>query len=175
MELEFGKKVRVGNFYILKHSKSLTKSEQKKLRSASNIPEDVQKCLDRMSLPYIKVSTITDSWSVEFVIGMSFYNALNAVRVVMDGEGNRQLYGVEAKNIEAMLVAMFADTSVVGDYEYQKAKQELLSAFLERASKTAVENTDAADSQKAIDEEAAKIEEKERVVEIANAVQKIAK
>ncbi len=173
MELEFGKKVKVGNFYILKYSKALKKAEQKKLRTASGIPEDIQKHLDRMSLPYIKVATVTDSWSVEFVIGMSFYNALDKVNVVMDGEGNRQLYGVEAKNIEAMLVAMFADTSVVGDYEYQKGKQELLSAFLERVSKEAVDNTNEEESAKALEEEAQKEEFKGNLLKVGDAVKEL--
>ena len=43
--LEFGKKVQVGNYYILKYSKSLSKAEVKRLRSAQNIPADIQKHL----------------------------------------------------------------------------------------------------------------------------------
>lgn len=175
MKLEFGKKVKVGNFYILKYSKSLTKTEQKRLRTANNIPTDVQKHLDRMSLPYIKVSTVTNSWSVEFVVGMAFFDALNAVNVVMDGEGNRQLYGVEAKNVEAMLVSMLADTSVVGDFEYQKAKQEILTAYLDRASKEAVKNTDEKESEKALDEVAEHEELRSQVAEMCKGVGKIAK
>lgn len=143
MELEFGKKVSVGNYYILKHSKSLTKNEVKRLRTANNIPADVQKHLERASMPYIKVATVTDSWSVDFVIGTSMYEALDTVKVVMDGEGNRQLYGVEAKNVEATIVAMFADTTTVGDYEYQVEKQKLLVAYLNRASKAKNEAADA--------------------------------
>lgn len=143
MELEFGKKVSVGNYYILKHSKSLMKNEVKRLRTANNIPADVQKHLERASLPYIKVATVTDSWSIDFVIGTSMYDALDGVKVVMDGEGNRQLYGVEAKNVEATIVAMFADTTTVGDYEYQVEKQKLLGAYLDRASKAKNEAADA--------------------------------
>ena len=37
--------------------------------------------------------------------------------------------------MEAMFVAMFADTTVVGDFEYQVAKQKLLREYLDRASK----------------------------------------
>ena len=152
MELEFGKKVRVGNYYILKHTKSLTKNEVKMLRAANNIPADVQKHLERASLPYIKVATVTDSWSVDFVIGTSMYDALDGVKVVTDGDGNRQLYGVEAKNVEATIVAMFADTTTVGDYEYQVEKQKLLVSYLDRASKAKNEATDAGKN----DEELAK-------------------
>lgn len=161
MELEFGKRVRVGNFYILKHSKSLTKSEQKTLRAAEKIPEEVQEHLSRASLPYIKVSTITDSWSVQFVCGTSMYNAINNLHIVMDGDGNRQLFGVEAKNTEAIFVAMFADTTTVGDFEYMKEKQKLLSAYLERESKRRNKKEDAGK-----DTEALKKEGEEAVQEI---------
>ncbi len=153
MELDFGKKVSVGNYYILKHTKSLTKNEVKRLRAANNIPADIQKHLERASLPYIKVATVTDSWSVDFVIGTSMYDALDSVKVVMDGEGNRQLYGVEAKNVEATIVAMFADTTTVGDYEYQIEKQKLLVAYLDRASKARNEAADTGKSDEELTKE----------------------
>lgn len=142
MIVEFGKKISVGNYYILKHTKSLTKNEVKRLRAANKVPADVRKHLDRATLPYIKVATVTDSWSVDFVIGTSMYDAFDSLNVVMDGEGNRQLYGVEAKNVEATIVAMFADTTTLGDFEYQVEKQKLLTAYLERASKKMNEKTD---------------------------------
>lgn len=153
MELEFGKKVKVGNFNILKYSRSLSKSEMKRLRSAAQIPEEVQKHLERSSLPYIKVSTLSDSWSVEFVCGTTMYNALDSLTIVMDGDGNRQLYGVEAKNTEAIFVAMFADTTTLGDFDYQVAKQKLLSEYLERASKAANEKADEGKSEEEIAKE----------------------
>ena len=74
------------------------------------------------------------------------YDAIDALRVVMDETGERQLYGVEAKNAEAMFVAMFADTTVVGDYEYQVAKQKLLSEYLDRAGKELNKKADAGKS-----------------------------
>ncbi len=153
MEVEFGKKVKCGNFYILKHTKSLTKNEVKLLRSANKVPADVQKHLDRATLPYIKVATVTDSWSVDFVIGTSMYDAFNSLNVVVDGEGNRMLYGTEAKNAEATIVAMFADTTTVGDFEYQVEKQKLLTAYLERASKKMNEQADEGKSEEELAKE----------------------
>ena len=136
MKLEFGVKVKVGNYYILKYAKGLGKKELSRLRNASGIPRKVQKHLSNgRTLPFIKVGTISGSWSVEYIMGTSMYDAIDALRVVMDEAGERQLYGVEAKNAEAMFVAMFADTTVVGDYEYQVAKQKLLHEYLDRASK----------------------------------------
>lgn len=146
MKLEYGVKVRVGNFYYLKYTKSLGRKELATLREAQNIPAEVQKHLQRASLPYIKVSTVSGSWSVEFVAGTVMYDALDSLNVVFDGDGVRQLYGTEAKNAEATFVAMLADTTTVGDYEYQVAKQKLLSEYLERAGKRLNEKCDAGKS-----------------------------
>lgn len=141
--MEFGKKVKVGNFYLLKYSKSLSSKELSKLRDAADVPAEVRKYLSRGSLPYIKVSTVTDSWSVEFVMGMNMFNVLDGVKVVHDGEGVYQLYGTEERNVHALLVGMFADTTTLGDVEYNVAKQKLLSEYVDRASKAAVSAVEA--------------------------------
>lgn len=147
MKVEFGVKVHVGNFYFLKYSKSLSKKDLAVLRKALNVPEDIKKHLQRGSLPYIKVSTVTGSWSVEFVVGTTMFDALDGLKVVVDDRGVRQLYGVEGKNTEAIFVAMLADTTTVGDYEYQVAKQKLLSEYLDRAGKKQNEKEDAGKSE----------------------------
>lgn len=134
MKLDFGKKVHVGNFVFFKYNKSLSGKDARMLRSLDGCPASVKESLSRGKLPYIKVMTVSMSWSVEFVYGTSMYNALDAVKVVFDDEKVYQLSGVEAKNVEAIFVAMFADTTTVGDYDYQVSKQKLLSEYLERAS-----------------------------------------
>lgn len=141
--MEFGKKVKVGNFYLLKYSKSLSSKELSKLRDAADVPAEVRKYLSRGSLPYIKVSTVTDSWSVEFVMGMNMFNVLDGVKVVHDGEGVYQLYGTEECDVHSLLVTMFADTTTLGDIEYNVAKQKLLSEYIDRASKAAVSAVEA--------------------------------
>lgn len=77
MQLEHGKKARVGNYEVLKYSKSLSKKELKQLREGATdeLPAAVKECLQRSSLSYIKVSTISGSWSVEFVVGTTMYDA----------------------------------------------------------------------------------------------------
>lgn len=147
MKLEFGKKVIVGNYYVLKYGKNLSKSELKELRNKDRVPREVRDCLQRRTLPYIKVGTTSGSWAVEFVMGTTMYNALDALHVVVDDEGVRQLYGVEKKNTEAIFVSMMADTTTVGDYEYQVAKMKLLSEYLNRASKKKNEEADAGKSE----------------------------
>lgn len=154
--MDFGVKVKVGNYQILKFSKSLSKSEAKKLREMEKVPADVQKHLQRASLPFIKVSTLSGSWAVEFVIGTTMYGALDELHVVHDASGNYMLMGNEKKNAEAMFVAMLADTTTVGDFEYQAAKQKLLSEYLDRASKKLHEKADAGKSEDDLKEESEK-------------------
>lgn len=145
--MDFGVKVKVGNYQIVKFSKSLSKSEAKKLRSIDKIPADVQKHLQRASLPFIKVSTVSGSWAVEFVIGTTMYEALDELHVVHDAAGNHTLMGNEKTNAEAIFAAMLADTTTVGDFEYQTAKQKLLKEYLDRASKKLNEKADAGKSE----------------------------
>ena len=135
MKIEFGVPVHVGNYVIKKYNRTLGRKELAELRRISGIPENVAKSLERGRLPFIKVSTASGSWGVEFVIGTTMYEAIDSMKVVMDADGNRMAYGIEGKNMEAMFVAMFADTTVVGDFEYQVAKQKLLQEYLDRASK----------------------------------------
>ena len=135
MKLEFGRPVAVGNYTVTKINRTLSGKQVKALRMQSNVPAEAAKWLERAKLPYIRVSTSSGSWSVEFVIGTTMYNAIDSMNVVMDADGNRMAYGIEGKNMEAMFVAMFADTTVVGDFEYQVAKQKLLHEYLDRASK----------------------------------------
>lgn len=153
MELEFGKKVACGNYYILKKSRSLSKAELKKLRSANGIPAEVQKHLQRGSLPYIKVSTLSESWSVEFVVGMTMYAFIDATHVVMDDEGNRMVFGDDRALMENIFVQMMTDTTLVGDKEYRLGKLKLQQEYLDRESKRQVEAADAGKSEEQLRKE----------------------
>ena len=146
--MDFGKKTKCGNFYILKYSKSLSKAELKKLRDASGIPADVQKHLQRGSLPYIKVATVSDSWAVEFVYGTTMFNAIDELPTT----GN-EVTGIPGKNAEALFVTMYADTSTIGDEEYRKAKVKIMEEYLDRASKAANEAADAGKSEEELQKE----------------------
>ena len=137
MELPFGKKISVGPYTVLKYSKSLSKKEVKELRDAANIPADIQKHIQRGSLPFIKVETVSGSWSVEWIIGQTMYDAINEIPLACDASGNPLYYGNGYKNLYAIFNAMFTDTCTVGDFEYQVAKQNLMNEYLNRASSAA--------------------------------------
>lgn len=136
MKLPFGKKVMLGGFYVWKHTKALPTKELKRLRKAQGIPEDIQKHLQRGVLPYITIGTVTDSWRMEFVIGMTMYNAIDEVPVAVDAAGNVCYYGNGYQNLGNIINGWFAYTSTVGDAEYQatviKAMQDYLKRMAEK-------------------------------------------
>ena len=129
--LELGKIYHAGNFIIKKFTRTLTKKQMLQLRDAMNIPRDIQKHLERNGMQFIKASTISGSWSVEWVFGMSLFDAINEMPVNENGE----FFGVGLYNLTMILTCIFADTSVVGDMEYMAKKQELMHEYFKRAAK----------------------------------------
>jgi hypothetical protein len=154
MELPFGKRVTLGNYVILKYSKTLSKKDLKMLRKAQGIPDEIQKHLNRGSLPYILISTVSGSWSIEWCIGMGMYNAINEIPVAKDGDGNIVYYGNGYHNLYTLINNWFCYTTTVGDFEYQQATSKAMSEYLERAYKAKAEPTaeEVAESEKAADE-----------------------
>lgn len=129
--LELGKIYHAGNFIIKKFTRTLTKKQMLQLRDGMNIPRDVQKRLVRSGMQFIKASTVSGSWSVEWVFGMSFFKAIDEMPVNENGE----FFGVGLDNLTMILTCMFADTSVIGDMEYMAKKQELMHEYFKRAAK----------------------------------------
>lgn len=129
--LELGKIYHAGNFIIKKFTRTLTSKQMQELRDNMNTPREVQKKLQRNGLPFIKASTVSGSWSVEWVFGMSLFDAINEIPVNENGE----FFGVGLDNLTMILTCMFADTSVVGDIEYMAKKQELMHEYFKRAAK----------------------------------------
>lgn len=172
MELPFGKKVMLGGFYILKHNKALSSAELKKLRKASGIPADIQKHLDRKALPYITVSTLTDSWRMEFVIGMGVYEAIDEIPVAVDSEGIYTYYGEARTTFGNIINGWFAYTSTVGDAEYQGTVIKAMQDYIKRASEKEKEPLSDEENEKAADEELACDEHKETLKSMSDELRK---
>ena len=134
--MEFGKKLYCGNFVVTKKSRSLSKQELKELR------EDVRKHLTRGSLPYMCVETVGGGWKVEFGIGTTMFEAIDALSMVRDEKGDWRTHGTEGKNAEAIFTGMFVDTTVVGDAEYQAAKMKAMTEYIDRTSKANIAKED---------------------------------
>lgn len=126
--LEFGKIYRAGNFTIKKFTRTLTSKQVRQLRDENNLPREVQRELRRVGLPFIKASTVSGSWSIEWAFGMSFFQAIDEMPVNENGE----FFGAGLDNLTMILTCMFADTSVVGDMEYMAEKQKLMHKYFYR-------------------------------------------
>lgn len=125
--MEFGKKYRVGNYYMIKVNRSLSGLEQAELRSY--LPEELKKDLHRRSLPYIRISTVSGSWAIEFSLFEKMFQAL-------DGATAEELRDRETMNLLHNLFTGFhVDTTIMGDKEYNQAKSSALQSFLERKAK----------------------------------------
>lgn len=165
--LEFGKIYRAGNFVIKKFTRTLTKEQMLQLRDAMNIPRDVQKRLERNGMQFIKASTISGSWSVEWVFGMSFFKAIDEMPVNENGE----FYGTALDNLTMILTCMFADTSVVGDMEYMAEKQKLMHKYFDRmANKSEMSDEEIKESEEAADEVLKNEEHKATLINMAKEV-----
>lgn len=122
--LEFGKKVRVGNFYIIKLTKSLSSKEVKELRKQSGIAPDIAKRLERGGLPYIKVSTISENWNIQFAVGTTMFLLIENEYDKLEDGGLTALHN--------LFLFMYSDTSVIGDQQYINDKAAALKSFMER-------------------------------------------
>ena len=60
--LPFGRKIQVGNYTVLKYTKTLTKQQLKSIREDKDIHPEVKRQLTRNGLPYIKVEAISMIW-----------------------------------------------------------------------------------------------------------------
>ena len=133
--MEFGKKVYVGNFVVVKKNRSLSKREMERLRDEAGVPKDVRKHLTRGALPYMHIENAGGGWELNIGIGMSMFEALDELSVARDERGDWRVPGIEGKNAEAVITGMFVDTTVVGDAEYQGAKMKAMCEYIERNSK----------------------------------------
>lgn len=122
--MEFGKKYRVGNYYMIKVNRSLSGLEQAELRSY--LPDELKKDLHRRSLPYIRISTVSGSWAIEFSLFERVFQAL-------DGATAEELRDGETLSLlDALFTGFHVDTTIMGDREYNQAKSAALQSFLER-------------------------------------------
>ncbi len=151
--LPFGRRVKCGNYIIEKRSKNLTKHELKKLRDAQGIPPEVQKELSRGALPYITVSTIAGSWKIEWVVGMSMFNAIDEIPVMHDDKGNYEVL-TGFKNDTNMLFNFWAcATTTVGDETFQSDVIKAMQDYLDRASEKNKEPLPEEEADKVLEDE----------------------
>jgi len=131
--MPFGKKVKCGNFLVLKRIKALSRADLKSLRNTIGIPKDMQKHLQRGGLPYIKVEALSGIWSVEYCCNTEMFRAIDTLLPIAIEAANR---GEDTETTVADFAHLFAmmmtDTMVIGDKEFQEGKALAMKGLLER-------------------------------------------
>lgn len=117
--LPYGRKQRVGNFSVLKYTKTFSKSQMKELREETG----ASKNFGRTGVPYIKVSAISGAWSVEFAAISTMYRFLDS----RNYEDEKGLIG-----LHNLFTQWLTDTLIIGDAEYIEAKADAMKDFIGR-------------------------------------------
>lgn len=131
--LPFGRKVRVGNYEVVKVTKGLGRKELAELRAQAGIPDDVRKHLQRGSLPYIMVQTIGGSWSVFFSCGLTVYEVLDTMLPqALDPQDGHD--GMTLDDFAHLINMWHLDTTAYGDKAYHQDKARALKAYMDRVS-----------------------------------------
>lgn len=155
--MNFGKKVRIGNFEVLKLVRTLNRRDVAALRKEMGV--DDLKGLERAKLPYIRVSSVSGNWGLEYLQGCSYFAFIDGC-FGDDGEVMDEHY----QALLNMLTMLYADTMVMGDGEYFTDKGNALNAFLGRQKKDVSDEDDAKDLE-SVKEEMEAIEHMESMAE----------
>lgn len=125
--MDFGKSYRIGNFEVVKLSRSLSKSEIKRLRDKANVPNELRKHLTRGSLPYIKVRAISGIWAIEWSAGTAMFNLFDGC---FGPDGANEPDVIEG--LKGLVSRMNSLCLIVGDKQMNIDLTKALSDFLER-------------------------------------------
>lgn len=157
--MPFGKKVKVGNFTVLKYTKSLSKREVEYLRK--DIPQDIRKHLQRGGIPYIKVEAVSGIWAIEYCCNTSVFRMMDAIL----GEQEES----QMTTLAHVFNMWYMDTCVPGDEQFQEEKAAAFKGFMDRCkAKEVSEEADKA----VLDELQAHEEAKKALDEMANEMRK---
>ena len=175
--LPSGRKIQVGNYTVLKYTKTLTKQQLKSIREDKDIHPEVRRQLTRAGLPYIKVEAISMIWSVEFCCNTGVFMHIDRVlplALLAAQEGREPEY--ESIADFAHLFGMWmTDTCAQGDSIYYADKGKALQAYLERqaALKSAKETPEEkAEDDKILEEVKAEEEAKANIINMVSDTQK---
>ena len=145
--LEFGRKYRVGNFFVFKYNKVLRKSEVQALRMQMGIPKDEWKNLQRAQLPFLKIEAVSGVWAVEFCCNTTMFQFLDQMlpRAIEADEQGIEMESNRVADFAHMFNHMYMDTVILGDDTYREGKASALKAFMKRqkAAEVSQEEDDA--------------------------------
>ena len=143
MVLPFGKKIQVGNYTVLKYTRTLTKQQLKQIREDKDIPTEIRKQLTRSGLPYIKVEAISQIWAVEFCCNMGVFTYIDRVLplALLAAQEKREPEYESIADFAHLFAMWMTDTTVQGDSIYYADKGKALQAMIERQAASKKEET----------------------------------
>ena len=175
--LPFGRKIQVGNYTVLKYTKTLSKQQLKSIREDKDIHPEVKKQLTRNGLPYIKVEAISMIWSVEFCCNTGVFMYIDRVlplALLVAQEGREPEYETIA-DFAHLFGMWMTDTTVQGDSIYYADKGNALKALIERQTalrRKAETPKEKAEDDKILEEVKAEEEAKANIIDMAQNINK---
>ena len=175
--LPFGKKIQVGNYTVLKYTKTLTKQQLKSIREDKDIHPEVRRQLTRAGLPYIKVEAISMIWSVEFCCNTGVFMHIDRILplALLAAQKGREPEYESIADFAHLFGMWMTDTCAQGDSIYYADKGKALQAYLERqaALKSAKETPEEkAEDDKILEEVKADEEAKANIIDMAQNINK---
>lgn len=142
----------MGNYTVIKRVRALNRKELGELRLQAGIPKDVHRHLQRGGLPYITVQTVSGSWSMFWVCGLSVYAFIDTQlpRALAQQEDPVEGYdGSTVADFAHWFNMLYTDANVLGDAQFQEDKARAFKAYMGRVQQPHEETPD----EKAADDE----------------------
>ena len=98
MSLQFGKRYYVGNFYVQKFVRGLSSKELKQFRKEN---PGLSRHFNRSGVPFIRLSTVSGSWRMEWSCTMRMFGLLDSLSV--DGDKLSTSSEIELRGLVTMM------------------------------------------------------------------------
>ena len=124
MSLQFGKRYYVGNFYVQKFVRGLSSKELKQFRKEN---PGLSRHFNRSGVPFIRLSTVSGSWRMEWSCTMRMFGLLDSLSV--DGDKLSTSSEIELRGLVTM---MYTESTVLGDNVFLEDRFKALNFYLSR-------------------------------------------
>lgn len=146
--IPFGRMISVGNFYVIKRNKSLSKAQLAEIRKSKAYSEETKRQFKRVGLPFIKISTVSENWSMEIACNMDIFKFIDDMNVYGVGNveaQNKLQIGSFTEESKESLIGLFrmlyCDCTILGDSKYWEDKVSAINEYTQRMSSPKKEET----------------------------------
>ena len=124
--LEFGINYYVGSFIFKKITKKLNAKQLKALREGSGLKKNSKLLkFNAEGVPYIRITTISEDWSIEFACTTQMFVMLNSL-------SPKTMNSEDRETLHIMFTRIYTDCVLLGDKQYMIDKYVALSKFMKR-------------------------------------------